>query len=130
VAGDEGRLLQVFDNLLGNAIKFTPEGKKITVAVKDVGDMVQATVADEGIGIPADQRERVFDRFFQVDGTARRRFGGTGLGLTIAKRIVEAHEGEIWVESDPGEGSAFHFTVPKFQPQEQGHPVEGSQVAP
>jgi len=69
----------------------------------------------------------IFERFYQVDGSARRRFGGTGLGLTIAKRIVEAHEGQIWVESEPGEGSAFYFAIPKFQPQER--PTEELQIA-
>ncbi len=127
VAGDEGRLLQVLDNLLGNAIKFSPEGGKIGVTVEDAGSMVHVSVSDEGIGIAKDQQERIFERFYQVDGSARRRFGGTGLGLTIAKRIVEAHEGQIWVESEPGEGSAFYFAIPKFQPQER--PTEELQIA-
>jgi len=116
VGGDEGRLLQVFDNLLGNAIKFSSEGGRVTVAIKDLGPVAQVSVSDQGIGIPKDQQERVFERFYQVDGSARRRFGGTGLGLTIVKRIVEAHGGKVWVESEPGKGSAFYFTVPKFQP--------------
>ncbi len=115
VAGDEGRLLQVFDSLLGNAIKFSPDGGQIVVTIEDAGSMVRASVADQGVGIPEDERERIFDRFYQVDGSVRRRFGGTGLGLAIAKRIVEAHGGRIWVESEPGEGSTFYFTLPKYQ---------------
>jgi len=115
VMGDAGRLLQVFDNLLGNAIKFSPDGGHITVTLEDVGEMLQVSVSDEGVGIPKDQQERIFERFYQVDGSARRRFAGVGLGLTIAKRIVEAHGGEIWVESEPGAGSTFKFTVPKCQ---------------
>jgi signal transduction histidine kinase len=115
VAGDEGRLLQVFDNLLGNAIKFSPDGGKIELAVEDGGEVLRVSVSDDGIGIPKGQQERIFEMFYQVDGSARRRFGGTGLGLTIARRIVEAHGGKIWVESEPGKGSAFRFTVPKYR---------------
>ena len=115
MVGDEDRLLQVFDNLLGNAIKFSPNGGQIVVAIEDAGDRLQVSISDQGIGIPKDQHERIFERFYQVDGSARRRFGGTGLGLAIVKRIVEAHEGQVWVESEPGRGSTFYFTVPKHQ---------------
>lgn len=115
VGGDEGRLLQIFDNLLSNAIKFSPDGGQITVTIQDAGPMVQASVADQGIGIDSSQQQRIFERFYQVDGSARRRFGGAGLGLAIVKRIVEAHGGKIWVESEPGEGSTFLFTIPKFR---------------
>jgi len=115
VAGDEGRLLQVFDNLLSNAIKFSPDGGRITVTVKDAGPVVQTSVADQGIGIPKDQLERIFERFYQVNGSARRRFGGAGLGLAIVKRIIELHGGQVWVESELGKGSTFHFTIPKYQ---------------
>jgi signal transduction histidine kinase len=118
VAGDEGRLLQVFDNLLNNAIKFSPKGGQIKVTVEDAGKMLRASVFDQGIGIPKDQQARIFERFYQVDGSTQRRFGGAGLGLAIVKRIVESHEGKIWVESEPGEGSAFRFTVPKYQGQQ------------
>ncbi len=115
VAGDEGWLLQVFDNLLGNAIKFSPDGGRITVTVEDVGPMERVSVADQGIGIPKDQQERIFERFYQVDGSAKRRFGGVGLGLAIVKRIVETHGGKVWVESEEGKGSTFYFTIPKYQ---------------
>jgi signal transduction histidine kinase len=120
VAGDEDRLLQVFDNLLGNAIKFSPDGGQIIVAVLDAGDSLQVSVADQGIGIPKDQHERIFERFYQIDGSARRRFGGAGLGLAIVKRIVEAHEGQVWLESAPGRGSTFYFTIPKYQEPDIG----------
>jgi GAF domain-containing protein len=119
VKGDAGRLLQVFDNLLGNAIKFSPNGGHITVAVEDVGKMEQVSVSDEGVGIAKDQQERIFERFYQVDGSARRRFAGIGLGLTIAKRIVEAHGGQMWVSSEPGKGSTFCFSIPKCQAEDQ-----------
>jgi GAF domain-containing protein len=122
VTGDEGRLLQVFDNLLGNAIKFSPEAGQIAVTVEDAGPVVRVSVSDQGIGIPKDQQERIFERFYQVDGSARRRFGGTGLGLAIAKRIVEAHGGKIWVESEPEKGSKFFFTVPRSDAQFSGQP--------
>jgi signal transduction histidine kinase len=77
--------------------------------------MIQASVSDQGIGIPQDQQKQIFERFYQIDGSARRRFGGAGLGLAIVKRILEAHEGRVWVESEPGRGSTFYITVPKYQ---------------
>ncbi len=118
VAGDEGRLLRVFDSLLGNAIKFSPDGGQIVVTVEDAGPMERVSVSDQGVGIPEDEQERIFERFYQVDGSVQRRFGGTGLGLAIVKRVVEAHGGQVWVESELGEGSVFHFTIPKYQDQE------------
>jgi signal transduction histidine kinase len=118
IAGDQDKLLQVFDNLLGNAIKFSPEGGQITVTVEDTGTTVQASVADQGIGIPGDQHKLIFERFYQVDGSTRRRFGGTGLGLAIVKGIVEAHDGQVWVESEPEKGSTFFFCIPKHQEPE------------
>lgn len=120
VAGDEGRLLQVLDNLLSNAIKFSPDGRQITVTIEDAGQVLRTSVSDQGIGIPKDQQERVFERFYQIDGSTRRRYGGAGLGLAIVKRIVESHGGRVWVESEPGKGSKFCFTIPK-------HASSGSQ---
>ncbi len=113
--GDEVRLLQVFDNLLQNAIKFSPEGSNIVVTIEGAGPMVQASVSDQGIGISKDQQYRIFERFYQVDGSTQRRFGGVGLGLAIVKRIVESHKGQIWVESEPKKGSTFYFTIPKYR---------------
>ena len=112
---DRDRVNQVFDNLLGNAIKFSPRGGTITIDVADAGDMLCVSVVDTGVGIPPDKLDKVFDRFYQVDGSATRRFGGAGLGLAIARRIVEAHGGRIWVESEVNHGSAFRFTLPKTQ---------------
>lgn len=108
------RLLQVLTNLLGNAIKFNKEGGRIDVKAryKKGDDSVTISVSDTGIGIPKDQLSRVFDRFYQVDGSASRKYGGTGLGLAITKSIVEAHGGRIWVESEVGKGSTFYFTLP------------------
>jgi signal transduction histidine kinase len=99
-------------NLLGNAIKFTPRGGTITVRLYNAGDFVRTDVIDQGIGISQDEQGKIFGRFYQVDGSSKRRFGGTGLGLAIAKEIVTAHAGQITVSSEPGQGSTFSFTVP------------------
>ena len=77
--------------------------------------MVEASISDNGIGIPAGELEKIFERFYQVDGSTTRRFGGTGLGLAIVKRIVEAHGGRVWAESEQGRGSTFFFTLPKLE---------------
>jgi GAF domain-containing protein len=116
VNADRDRISQVLDNLLVNAIKFSPSGGHITVRLRRQGESVLASVTDTGIGIPEDQLQRVFERFYQVDGSATRRFGGAGVGLAIVKRIVEAHGGRIWVESALGQGSTFYFTVPRNRP--------------
>jgi signal transduction histidine kinase len=109
VACDRERILQVFANLIGNAIKFTPEGGSITVRFEVRGSDVRFAVTDRGRGIPADALPHVFDRFWQAPQTARQ---GTGLGLSIASGIVEAHGGKIWVESEPGVSTTFFFTLP------------------
>ena len=113
VWGDRARLDQVFSNLIGNAIKFSPDdGGTITVRLKVQDEVIRVDVVDQGIGIAPDQLGRIFDRFYQVDGSSTRRFGGTGLGLAIVKEIVNAHGGTISVTSQPGKGSTFSFTVP------------------
>lgn len=106
---DRERILQVLANLIGNAIKFTERGGRIDVSVTDRGDQICFKVADTGRGIPADKLERIFERFSQGPGADRT---GLGLGLYISKRIVEAHGGRLWVESRPGDGSIFEFTLP------------------
>lgn len=115
IAADAARLEQVVTNLLSNAIKFTPQGS-VTITATDRGDAVQVSVADTGIGIPDRQLARIFERFYQVDGTATRSYRGAGLGLTICKHIVEYHRGRLWAESVVGQGSTFHFTLPRSQP--------------
>jgi signal transduction histidine kinase len=110
VLGDRERLQQVFSNLLGNAVKFTPPGGSITVRLEDLGDRVRFVVADTGPGLSQDEREHAFDRFWQGQ---KARKEGTGLGLFIVKAIVTAHGGEVSVESSPGHGSTFLFTLPK-----------------
>jgi signal transduction histidine kinase/HAMP domain-containing protein len=109
--GDERRITQVLLNLVGNAIKFTDQGKvAIRAGLKNGALLV--SVADTGPGIAAEHQARIFEEFQQVDGSATRKTGGTGLGLAISKRIVELHGGRIWVESEPGRGSTFAFTLP------------------
>jgi len=110
---DSDRVAQVLDNLLSNAIKFSPEGGTITVRVTEEDGWLRTEVSDTGIGIPADKVARVFERFYQVDGTSRRRFGGAGLGLAIVKQIVEAHGGEVGATSEVRKGSTFYFTLPR-----------------
>jgi PAS domain S-box-containing protein len=114
VHGDPKRLGQVFDNLLGNAIKFSPNGGEVSVRLGLAGDAVQAEVSDQGIGMPAERLDQIWQRFYQIDSASTRRFAGAGLGLAIVKRIIEAHDGRIWVESELGKGSAFYFTLPVF----------------
>jgi signal transduction histidine kinase len=109
---DPRRIRQVVGNLLENAIKYSPEGGDITIAVEVLADSLHLSVADEGLGIPPEHVERVFDRFFQVDSASTRDVGGSGLGLSICKAIIEAHRGQIWVESQVGIGSTFHFALP------------------
>lgn len=109
VALDHERILQVLTNLVGNALKFTPEGGQIVIRVARRDDDVWFSVADTGRGIPADLLDKIFERSFQVTDGERR---GLGLGLYISKSIVEGHGGRIWAESTVGEGSTFFFTVP------------------
>ena len=109
---DKGRMNQVLDNLIGNAFKFSPDGGTIHLSMTENDKDVLISVVDEGIGMPLEKHQRIFERFYQIDGSSRRRFGGTGIGLAIVKRIVDAHEGEIWVESEINKGSAFFFTLP------------------
>lgn len=115
VLADRARLGQVLDNLVGNALKFTPAGGRIEVRVDDAGDFERVSVIDTGIGIPKEKQEKIFEPFYQIDGSTTRRFGGAGLGLAIVKQIVEAHGGEVGVISEPGKGSQFFFTVPKYR---------------
>ncbi len=109
---DRGRLNQVLDNLIGNAMKFSPDGGTITIKMRPLAYAVTISISDQGIGMPPEQHARIFERFYQIDGSARRRFGGTGIGLAIVKRIVDAHNGQIWVESEIDKGSSFFFTLP------------------
>jgi signal transduction histidine kinase len=115
VAGDPVRLRQIIVNLVGNAVKFTSAGG-VTLSVQrealdGEGMMVRFTVKDTGIGIPAERQKEIFSSFTQADNSTTRKYGGTGLGLTISHRLTELLGGRIWVESEPGKGSSFHFTA-------------------
>jgi two-component system phosphate regulon sensor histidine kinase PhoR len=121
VAGDEGRLAQVLSNLLDNAIKYTPAGGTITVSAalapsprtsERPATAIDLSVADTGIGIPEQDRPRVFERFYRVDKARSRELGGTGLGLAIVKHIVEGHGGHVWVEANYPQGSRFVVRLP------------------
>jgi signal transduction histidine kinase len=109
--GDGKRLTQCLMNLAGNALKFTREGR-VEIRVELQGETLLFAVADTGIGIPADQVESIFEEFRQADATVSRDFGGTGLGLSITRKLVELHDGRIWVESQAGKGSTFFFSIP------------------
>jgi signal transduction histidine kinase len=111
VLGDSDSLGRVLTNLIGNAIKFTAEGKVAVNVAMDLSEALHVTVSDTGIGIPVSRQASIFDPFVQADGSSTRRYGGTGLGLAICSELVGLMGGRIWVESEPGKGSAFHFTA-------------------
>jgi signal transduction histidine kinase len=114
VAGDPAHLHRMMDNLVGNALKFTPAGGSVSVRLLGDELTVRLEVSDTGIGIPPDQLGRIFDRFYQVDGSMIRRYGGVGLGLALVREIVEAHSGQVSVQSTPGEGATFSVTLPTW----------------
>ena len=119
---DPDRVTQILSNVIGNAIKFTPAGGAVTVTARLIDHVVEIAVTDNGEGIPAAQLPRVFDRFFQASLTSRAPRHGAGLGLPIARGIVEAHGGRIWVESSPGAGTTVLFTLP-LQTEESTTPA-------
>ncbi len=113
VMGDAERLDQVIDNLISNAIKYSPRGGKVEIRGQSTPAEVLISVADEGVGIPFDEQERIFDRFYRVEGPETRAAAGTGLGLYLSRAIVEAHGGRCWVTSAPGSGSTFFIALPR-----------------
>lgn len=113
ILADGDRISQILINLVGNALQYTPEDGCVSVEVSQVENEVQTSVIDSGIGIAVEHLEHIFTRFYRVDKSRSRTGGGSGIGLTIAKHLVEAHGGEIWVESEgAGKGSVFRFTLP------------------
>jgi signal transduction histidine kinase len=116
IHADRERVLQVLSNLLGNALKFTPQGGHVTLCAERHGEMVRFGVRDTGPGIVRENLSRIFERFWKEETPGKK---GTGLGLFIAKGIVDAHGGRIWVESEVGHGSRFYFTLPLASPAEQ-----------
>ena len=122
---DRPRVIQVLTNLVANAIKFTPAGGAVEVTAGVDGDRMRVTVRDTGVGIPANELSKLFQRFSQLDMSVTRQSGGTGLGLSICKALVEAHGGEIGVTSEPGTGSTFWFALPL---QRQATPPQASML--
>jgi two-component system, OmpR family, sensor histidine kinase VicK len=112
VLGDPDKLRQVLLNLLDNAIKYSPHGGPITIALRSEDHTVRLSVVDEGLGIPAAEQERVFEKFYRLDPELSRGVGGTGLGLYISREFLQLMNGRIWVQSAEGEGSAFHVELP------------------
>jgi PAS domain S-box-containing protein len=119
IFADRLRLRQILYNLLSNALKFTPEGGKVRVEAALREGFLEVSVCDTGVGIPKEQHQAIFDKFYQVGATTKGVREGTGLGLAITKRLVEQHGGTIWVESEPGKGSRFTFTIAPGQTNEE-----------
>lgn len=118
VMGDARAISEAFEKLLDNAIKFGADGEQIEVVIRDTeGPVVQVAIRDYGIGVPQSEHNKIFQRFYQVDGSATRRYGGSGLGLAVAKAIIEGHGGKIGLRSKSGEGSVFFFNLPKVNLQ-------------
>jgi signal transduction histidine kinase len=116
IYADREKLRVVLDNLISNAVKFTPTGGRVQVRVCKQGDEVELSVADSGVGIPVEELERVFERFYQIESHLTRRHGGMGLGLAIVKELVELQGGRVWAESEPGRGSRFFVVLPVSGP--------------
>jgi len=112
IRGDGDQLHQLFSNLISNAIRYSPDGGVVTLAARQVGAEIVVSVHDEGIGIPADLQELIFEKFYRVDNTDSRQIGGTGLGLALVREIIKLHSGRVWVESSPGKGSTFFVALP------------------
>lgn len=114
IKGDSEKLHQVMINLLSNACKYSPSGSSVVVSASRSEEMIVIAVKDEGIGIPPEMRDKVFERFYRIDNSDRRMVGGTGLGLALVKDIIDAHGGRIWVEGRAPKGSAFYFSLPIY----------------
>jgi signal transduction histidine kinase len=113
VTGDAGRVMQIFGNIVGNAVRFTPKGGSITISTSAAGEYVQFAVRDTGPGIVPEHLAHVFERYWQAENNAQK---GRGLGLYIARHLVEAQGGRIWAESRLGAGTTFFFTLPRVNP--------------
>jgi signal transduction histidine kinase/CheY-like chemotaxis protein len=119
---DFHKMLQVFQNLLDNALKFTPAGGRISLSARSKSDFIELQVVDNGIGIPKDRQNQIFERFYQVDSSSTRRYGGSGLGLSIVREIVVAHNGKVFVESGEEKGTSFLILMPPGEPDKPKYP--------
>ncbi|BCB06077.1 cell wall metabolism sensor histidine kinase WalK [Bacillus sp. KH172YL63] len=115
---DQDKITQVLDNIISNALKYSPEGGTITFKVKEKDGFIEISVSDQGLGIPKDNLEKIFERFYRVDKARTRQMGGTGLGLAIAKEMISAHGGDVWAKSKEGKGTTIVFTLPYDSTQE------------
>ena len=109
---DTDKMTQVFDNIISNALKYSPDGGKVSFQVSEVDGLLQTKISDQGMGIPKENLDKIFDRFYRVDRARSREMGGTGLGLAISKEVINVHGGAIWAESDYGKGTTIFFTLP------------------
>ena len=125
VSGDADRITQVLVNLLSNGVKYTPEGGRVVCRIEFAHDFVTTCVEDTGIGLSLEEQKRLFQKFYRADNSTTRETGGTGLGLAITRAILEKSGGSIWVESEPGQGSRFWFTLPCVASTAQGTEAEG-----
>lgn len=124
IVADNDKVDQILTNLTNNAVKYSPKGGTITVSGKQSNGVIQMAVTDQGMGIPKEHIEKLFDRFHRIDNRDTRKVGGTGIGLYLVKHLVEAHGGRIWVESEEGKGSSFIFELPKCPPQFEDEQAE------
>ncbi|MGI2727847.1 cell wall metabolism sensor histidine kinase WalK [Bacillus cytotoxicus] len=115
---DTDKITQVLYNVISNALKYSPEGGTITYRLRDRGDMLEISVSDQGMGIPKENVDKIFERFYRVDKARSRQMGGTGLGLAIAKEMIIAHGGSIWAKSEEGKGTTIYFTLPLAKEEE------------
>ena len=117
---DKDKMTQVLDNIISNAIKYSPDGGSITLKVMEGKEHITVSISDQGVGIPRNRIDRIFDRFYRADKARSRKLGGTGLGLAIAKELVEAHHGNIWAKSKEGKGTTILFTLPLMNGKREG----------
>ena len=128
--GDRNLLVTAVRNLLDNAVAYSPEATHVGVGVRDVDGLVEVAVVDSGIGIPAGEQERIFERFYRVDPARSRDTGGTGLGLSIVKHVAADHGGDVTVWSQPGRGSTFTLRLPKADEPVAAVPLDEPAPAP
>jgi two-component system sensor histidine kinase SenX3 len=116
VHGDPDQLMTALRNLIDNAVRYSPEGTTVGVGLKSVRGLAQISVTDQGVGIPEEEQDRIFERFYRIDAARSRQTGGTGLGLSIVKHVISNHGGEVTVWSQPGRGSTFTVRLPEMEP--------------